>query len=171
MPMQGRRPANPDDMPRTYVDGQRADDLPYRPPPRSPGKQFNEVTAEAALPVLASLLPGGSPLRWSLPSPHGLPGGYPVRISDSRVRLDLPAGVTVEEAVALNKRWTRGDGIDHIDNDGTVHYTEDAQRAVARLHPVLAQPLTLAGLEERVDRLDHCLGKHHRAADTVLPVR
>ncbi len=157
--MRGDPPADPDRRCRIYLDepGHRDDDLAYRVPGLAPGPRYNHVTAAAALPVLTALLPGAPPLRWSAPAPHGLPGGYPVRIGDQAVSLDLPEGVTAEEAIAFNQRMSTGDGIDHIDDDGTVHFTPACQEAVAHIAADIAEPLPIDDIDARAARLDDLL--------------
>jgi Saccharopine dehydrogenase NADP binding domain len=157
--LQCRRPTRAVDRPRTYLgeNGHRGDDLLYRPPLEQQGPGFNRVTAEASLPVLQALLPGAGPLRWCAPSPHGLPGGYPVGIVNRDVRLDLPPSIEKHEAITLNRRWARADGIENIDADGTVHFTSDVHQAVADLDPQLAAPLRLEDVPVRLDRLNYYL--------------
>ncbi len=136
-------PSDPADGPRVYVgeEGERADELAYGAPPMAPGLRYNHVTAAAALPVLLALLPGSEPLRWSTPAPLGLGGGFPVRIEGGAIELDLPPGVDLAEATAFCERIGRGDGVDHIDDDGTVHFTAAAQAAMAPFAPDLTEPL------------------------------
>lgn len=133
--------------------GERADELAYAGQPIPAGLRYNEVTAASALPVMLALLPGAAPLRFSAPAPHGLPGGYPVRIAEGRIDLDLPEGVALAEAVAFNRRIARADGIEAIASDGTVSFTEAARRAVAGLAPELAEPLPPDEAGRRASRL------------------
>ncbi|MFG3053308.1 saccharopine dehydrogenase NADP-binding domain-containing protein [Kitasatospora sp. NPDC048239] len=158
--MQAREPADPEDRCRVYLDedGRREDALAYRAPALEPGVRYNPVTAAAALPVLGALLPGAAPLRWSTPAPLGLPGGYPVRIANGSVALDLPPGLTVDQAVAFNERMGRGDGVERIDEDGTVHFTPACREAVADFAPDLAEPLAVGEMAARAARLDALLG-------------
>ena len=144
--MQATPPADPADGPRVYVgeDGTRADELAYGGPPMQPGLRYNHVTAAAALPVLLALLPDAAPLRWSTPAPLGLPGGFPVRIADRRIELDLPPGLDVDEASEFCRRIAHGDGVDHVDDDGTVHFTEAAKAVMAPVAPDLTEPLPLS---------------------------
>ncbi len=153
--MQSRPPADPADGPRVWIGepGARRDELAYRGPAMAPGIRYNVVTAAAALPVLLALLPGGRMLRWSTPAPLGLPGGYPVRIEDGRVELDLPDGVDLAESAAFCQRIGRGDGLDHIDDDGTAHFTDAAIAALADTAPDLAEPLALDDVERRAARI------------------
>jgi len=154
--MEARGPADPGERCRVYLgeDGHRDDALAYQAAALAPGLRYNAVTAAAAIPVLEALLPGSAPLRWSTAAPGGLAGGYPVLIADGRVTLDLPPGLTQEDAVAFNERMARRDGIDRIDHDGTVHFTAASRQAVASLGTGLAEPLTIDGLHARAAMLD-----------------
>ncbi|WKX69202.1 hypothetical protein [Streptomyces sp. XD-27] len=157
--MQARQPADPEQRCRVYLGegGQRDDSLAYQAPPLAPGPRYNAVTGAAVVPVLEALLPGAAPLRHSTAAPAGLPGGYPVRIADGRVALDLPPGLSEAEAIAFNERMAGGDGVDRIDDDGTVHLTAASHQAVAGIAPDLADPLAIADLAERAARLDSVL--------------
>ena len=91
--MQAREPVSPDERCRVYV-GRRGDEMTASPIARRrwcPGVGYNPVTAAATLPVLeapaarsgaAALVDSGA--RWA-------PGGYPVRIANGSVTLDLAA--------------------------------------------------------------------------------
>jgi hypothetical protein len=157
--MQAREPADPAARPRVWLgeQGRRADDLAYQAPPLAPSLRHNYVTAAAALPVLQALLPGAEPLRWSTPAPGGLPGGYPVRIDGGSIELDLPPGLTRAEAVAFNEQMSRADGVERVDDDGTVYFTAACREAVASVDPGLADPLPISDLEARAARLDAAL--------------
>jgi hypothetical protein len=157
--MQSRLPDDPAARARVYVgeNGVLDDTLPYQAPPLAPSVRYNYVTAASSIPVLHALLPGAAPLLWSTPSPHGLPGGYPVRIAQGEVTLDLPPGVTEEQAVRFNQQQSQADGVEKIDDDGTVHFTEAAREAVAAVDPALAEPLEIGDLTDRAAQLDAAL--------------
>ncbi|MFI9048603.1 saccharopine dehydrogenase NADP-binding domain-containing protein [Streptomyces sp. NPDC053427] len=157
--MQARRPADPERLCRVHLgeDGRRDDSLAYQAPPLAPGLRYNVVTGAAVVPVLEALLPGAGPLRHSTAAPAGLPGGYPVRIVDGSVALDLPPGLSEADAIAFNERMAAGDGVDRIDADGTVHFAEACHQAVAGIAPDLAHPLALDDLAARAARLDSVL--------------
>jgi len=158
--MQARPPADPGARCRVYLgeEGARDDALAYAAPPLPPGPRYNVVTAAAAIPVLEALLPGATSLRCSTAAPMGLPGGYPAQIANGEVALDLPPGLAEDEAVVFNERLARGDGIDHIDGDGTVHLTAACHEAVAAIAPDLADPMSVDDLATRAARLDAVLG-------------
>jgi hypothetical protein len=157
--MQSRLPDDPAARARVYVgeNGVLDDTVAYQAPPLTPSVRYNYVTAASSIPVLHALLPGAAPLLWSTPSPHGLPGGYPVRIAQGEVTLDLPPGVTEEQAIRFNQQQSQADGVEKIDDDGTVHFTEAAREAVAAVDPALAEPLEIGDLEARAAQLDAAL--------------
>ena len=157
--MQSRLPDDPAARARVYVgeDGILDDTLAYQAPPLAPSVRNNYVTAASSIPVLHALLPGAGPLRWSTPSPHGLPGGYPVRIDKGEIALDLPPGLTEEQAIRFNDQQALADGVERIDDDGTVHFTESCREAIAAIDPSLADPLEIGDLEARAVQLDAAL--------------
>ncbi len=60
------------------------------------------------------------------PGPGGLPGGYPVLVSRKGVRPAPIPGLSLAEAIALNEKSHRFDGIDRIEADGTVVFDPGA---------------------------------------------
>jgi hypothetical protein len=75
------------------------------------GEELNDVTTSTAIPLLLSLLSGGT-LRTSIPGVAKLPGGYPFLLRRGKFSLQLPSGITLEEAIEHNKRGERLDGLD-----------------------------------------------------------
>lgn len=158
--VQSRMPVDPADRPMVWLGDEalgqqvsRRDELPYLAEPIAPGWAYNSLAAAAALPVLRALLPGGEPLRMSVPAPHGMFGGFPMVISDGGAELDLPAGVSLAECQALCDRAARGDGIERVDADGTVHFTEAAIEAITPFAPDLVEPLRLDQIDQRARRI------------------
>lgn len=153
--MTAEPPPDPELRVRVYLGeaGERADDLAYQGFSFPPGIEYNVVTAASAVPVLLALLPEAEPLRFSVPAPLGLPGGYPVRIVGGQVEIDLPPGVELDETIAFHQRLARGDGIEAIAQDGTVSFTEEARAAVAPIDPKLAEPLAPADVMQRYELL------------------
>ena len=85
--------------------------------------------------------------------PRGLPGGYPVRVRRSGVDLFLPQGITREEAVRINEDAQRGDGIERIGSDGTVHYTDKVIQIMKEVLDYDLKPLRFDEIDERCDDL------------------
>ncbi|HLJ14147.1 MAG TPA: hypothetical protein VKV15_06595 [Bryobacteraceae bacterium] len=122
--------------------GARADQLAYEGVPLNSDPSLNALSAASALPVIRALLPGARPARLSVPGPLGMPGGYPVKIESGQIELDLPPGLSANEAVLFQQRCAQEDGIDCIDRDGTVHFTEQLRAALSQIDPALAEPLS-----------------------------
>ncbi len=97
-----------------------------------------------------------------MPGPLGLPGGYPVVLSNARVEFDLPPGQDLEEAIAFNQRMGRHDGVEAIAEDGTVSFTERAAGQVREIAPWLTAPLHPDEALGRASRLRELLA--HPAA-------
>ena len=143
--MEAKMPSDPGECCRVYLgeEGRRSDELAYQGYPITPGIDFNIITAAAALPAILALLPGAEPLRFSVPAPKALPGGYPVVISGEQVQLDLPENVDFQEVVDFHRKLTRHDGVEEITPEGTVLFTDEARQAVKDIDPHLCEPLTL----------------------------
>jgi hypothetical protein len=93
---------------------------------------IHSLTAATTLPVLAALSGAGDQAS-HVPAPGGLPGGYPVVVREGRVDvIELP-GCPLTDAIALNERSHAWDGIDRIEEDGTVVLREDSAAALRRL--------------------------------------
>lgn len=97
---------------------------------RPVGVASTYITAGSASKNILAVLADSQELTHA-PGPCGLPGGYPVRLSASGVRLALPEGLTTEEAVRINEAGQRAEGVERIENDGTVVFT-DTTRAVIK---------------------------------------
>jgi hypothetical protein len=118
----------------------------YRALPR---QELNEIAGHAAARLLADLL-SGQATHTSLPGPLGLPGGYPVMVQDGQIRLNLPAGVSQEQAVDWNTRAGERDGI--TVRDGRVGYTPRAADELALYLPDIAAGWPAEALDEVGDQ-------------------
>ncbi|MEZ0076057.1 hypothetical protein [Planotetraspora sp. GP83] len=80
-----------------------------RPLRSLPRAELNDRAGGPAA-LLVSAVLGDAEARMSVPGPLGLPGGYPVVVSGPEIRLDLPAGMSEDVAVAWNHRMSVLDG-------------------------------------------------------------
>ena len=153
-------PPDPQDGCRVYIgeEGIRADELAYEGHPWPAGFHLNELTATSSLPVLDALLPGAKRLRFTCPGIDGNPGGYPVSIEGTQVTYDLPPDLTLSDAIAINTRHVRDEGIERTEDDGTVIYTEKARAVMADIAPELTEPLEPDQAMARFPRLLEALG-------------
>ena len=83
------------------------------------------------------------------PGPEGLPGGYPVRLSAEGAEVVLPDGITKEEAIKINEEAQKYDGIEKINEDGTVVCTDHAAQIMKEVFDYDCKEL----------KLDECEGK------------
>jgi len=113
------------------------DDQPYEPvaellrPIRSgPRSVLNGLGATATAAVVRALADGG---RWvgHLPGPAGLPGGFPAQLDDGALSLRLPAGTSLDSALAWTDRVSTLDGAS-VGVDGTVRFTDQALEMLRR---------------------------------------
>ncbi|HKK08306.1 MAG TPA: hypothetical protein VKA44_05420, partial [Gemmatimonadota bacterium] len=96
-----------------------AEGLLLEPWPLPGGPAWGRLTAACSVRLARAVL-GPGRTRLHAPSPGGLPGGYPVLAGGGDVRPAPIEELSLEEAVALNERSHRFDGIEAIEEDGTV---------------------------------------------------
>lgn len=116
-----------------------------------PFRDLNVVSGGSAVPVLLALA-GKGECRSHVPGPGGLPGGYPVRVSRSGVALDLPRGLSEDEAVAWNRRFEALDGAS-VSGAGRVTYSDRARAAIGRHDARLAGGFDVDDVEEACSAL------------------
>jgi hypothetical protein len=81
------------------------------------------ITAASATVVFQSMINDIEAIT-HVPGPNGLPGGYPVKVNANGVEVLLPPGLSLEAAIHINEEGLRFDGIERIEEDGTVIFTE-----------------------------------------------
>jgi len=128
--------------PRIFVDYDEIDvhALPARPGVAQ-GRELNALSAAHAMEIISAFLPEAPTLRTSAPGPLGMPGGWPVCISDHIVTLDLPPALNRHTALRHQIEAARDDGIERIEDDGTVHFTDALQSALPLACQALGAPL------------------------------
>ncbi|MET9858951.1 hypothetical protein ABZY93_06420 [Streptomyces smyrnaeus] len=114
-------------------------------------QELNVVNGHVTALLLDALLTRRE-VRMNLPGPHGLPGGYPVRVHDRRVLLDLPRGWTRERAAEANQRWGRHDGV-VVDESGKVSFFRRGGEDIGPLVPELAGSLRAGDVPELLPEL------------------
>lgn len=92
------------------------------------GAAFSSTTGIlAARAALALLDESGEFRRLHVPAPRGLPGGYPVRVNNKGIRLDLPEEWSLTEAIAVMESAQQRDGVQRIGEDGSVYFADYAK--------------------------------------------
>jgi hypothetical protein len=90
--------------------------------PAGPVTHF--LTAGSALRLLRALATEAE-LYLHAPAPKGLPGGYPILAGRAGVRPAPIPGFSLDEAIAINTRSHRFDGIERIESDGTAIFVSE----------------------------------------------
>jgi hypothetical protein len=133
----GHEPNSPPPfLAKVYADGEAVPDATVREYLTAPfalpdGRATHMLTAAATIATIDALL-SRTPRRLHVPAPGGRPGGYPVLISRAGIELDLPAGVSETDAIAINAVAARWDGIEQISADGTLTLTTAAADEIER---------------------------------------
>jgi hypothetical protein len=97
------------------------------------GRAIAQRTASSAA-KNALLLLGETPVRTHTSAPVGMVGGYDVCLSKAGVEILWPEPLSPDEAKAVNERAQVGDGIERIEDNGTVRFTE---AAASVMHEIL----------------------------------
>jgi len=103
-----------------------------QPCPISYGLEFNFLTASSADKLLAAFVRRAEVFMHA-PAPHGLVGGYPVRIAGGTVELDLPPEWSAAQAEACNLSALPWDGIELVEADGSVTFTAETAQGLYAL--------------------------------------
>lgn len=119
---------------------------------RVKGLAGQSVTASSATAMLHAVASRSGQVVHG-PGPLGLVGGYPIRVSPTGFLVDLPAGLTLDEAIDINRRCQRYDGIESVDDDGTVRMTEASSKIMREVIGYDCRPYRPDECEERADEL------------------
>ena len=101
-------------------------------PPTPPGNQSDQMVAASAVKNIAAIINDTNEITHS-PGPKGLPGGYPIRLNAQGVEIVLPDELTLEEAIKINEEAQKFDGIERIESDGTVVYTDKSVKIMREM--------------------------------------
>jgi len=123
-----------------------------QPCPLPDGPAWGAFSAAAAASFIEALLAPDRSHQHAA-GPCGLPGGYPVTVGGGRIELRDVPGVPRAEAVAVNQRSHRFDGIDRIREDGTVVFTASASAAIRDALGYDCTELIPGEVAERADEL------------------
>jgi hypothetical protein len=95
-----------------------------------------EISGASGVPLFLAMAHGRA---WTghVPGPHGLPGGYPVKLNAGVLDLDLPSALTRNEAIAWNLRYEEESGL-VVSPDGRATYTGVLRERLRTLSPALA---------------------------------
>ncbi|GGK49531.1 hypothetical protein [Salinarimonas ramus] len=116
------------------------------------------LTASSAVRVVEAMATDSGILAHA-PAPDGLPGGYPVRVYRDGGVLDLDESLDRAEAIRINEDCQRADGIEAIEDDGTVVFTEPEMAIMKSMLGYECRRMALADVEDWAEEL----GSKYRA--------
>lgn len=110
------------------------------------------VTASSATAVLRALADRVERVVHA-PGPLGLVGGYPVRVAPTGISIDLPEGLSLDDAVEINRECQKYDGIEAVESDGTVRFTAESAEIMRKLLGYDCDAMALDECEGRAEEL------------------
>lgn len=108
-----------------------------------------DISGASGVPLFVALALGKD-WQGHVPGPNGLSGGYPVRLSNGTLRLDLPPGITEAEAIAWNTAFEAANGV-VVGKDGMVRFTGRVAELLGRASPDLAAGFAMADFDAACD--------------------
>ena len=108
--------------------------------------------------------------RLHVPGPNGLPGGYPVQVSNAGIQLDLPDDLSIDRAMEINSRSHRFDGIERIETDGTVVFTEKTTSTLNELFGFSVERMKPAESHQHATELIARFYEYASEQGVVLPI-
>jgi len=116
-----------------------------------------DISGASGVPIALALAAGRDWIG-HVPGPGGLPGGYPVRLAGGALDLDLPPGLTRDDALSWNARYEEENGL-VVGADGKAQYTGALADALRAVSPDLAGGFRLADLESAYKAMATLRGK------------
>ena len=129
-----------------------ADEILFASYPLPPGPVIHFLTAACTVHLMRACF-SAEPITLHAPAPQGLPGGYPVMVSSKGVQIAPIHGLSLAEAIKINERSHRFDGIERIEEDGTVVYCPAAVEIMRTTLGYNCPRLPPADAEERAGEL------------------
>ncbi|PBB95658.1 hypothetical protein [Mesorhizobium sp. WSM3862] len=125
------------------------------------GIEGNSVTASSATAVLRALADRVERVVHA-PGPLGLVGGYPVRVAPRGISIDLPEGLSLDDAVEINRKCQKYDGIEAVESDGTVRFTAESAEIMRELLGYDCDAMAPDECEDRANELTAKYAEYRR---------
>lgn len=123
--------------PRVWLDGHEIHDVHSRfSAVQLAPEPVIDISGASGVPLFLAMA-AGRDWRGHAPGPLGLPGGYPIRLQGGVLDLDLPDGLSREEAIAWNAAFEQANGL-VVDANGQVHFTGAVEAIMRSVSPALA---------------------------------
>ena len=133
-------------VPRVWIDGvEECDPLSRFADLRLTPEPAIEISGSAGVPLMLAMAAGRGTIHAHAPGPLGLPGGYPIVWRDGVLDLDLPPGITRDEAIAFNLAFEQATGM--VVADGIARYTGRLRDLLHAVSPELAKGFAVKDLE------------------------
>jgi len=113
-----------------------------------PGRHCHPIVASSVVKNIWHLLFDTGELSFA-PGPNGEVGGYPMRMSARGVEIVLPEGITLQEARKINNDAQKNDGVEGIEADGTIVFTDTAYNLMKEILGYDCKALKLEDSEAR----------------------
>lgn len=120
--------------------------------PRTEGAEVSPVVASSGAKIIMSMINNTREII-NLPGPNGLPGGYPTRVSSEGIEVVLPNDISLQEAIQINEGSNRCDGIEKIDEEGNIIFTEKSYRVMKDTLGYDCRVLKMKALDEEQEKL------------------
>jgi hypothetical protein len=120
---------------------------------RPVGIANNPVVASSACKIIMGILLDTKELGHA-PGPNGLPGGYPIKLSSEGVEVFVPEGLTLEKAIRINEEGQAFDGVESIEDDGSVVITDKSAEIFKKLLDFDCKVYKVEEVESKAKELD-----------------
>jgi len=116
------------------------------------GRSIHPTVASSAVKNMLAMMNDTGELTHA-PGPNGLIGGYPVRLSAKGADVFLPEGLEMGEAIRINEEAQKFDGIEKINEDGSVVFTDKAYQMMRDVIGYDCKKLEVKDSEQRAEEL------------------
>jgi hypothetical protein len=110
------------------------------------------ITASSAAQNVLALLNPSDKLEHA-PGANGLLGGSPVRFHPGKVEVIPPEGLTIHDVEEINRKGLKYDGIEKIQDDGTVLFTKKTVTILQELLKINMESMKISEIEEMAKKL------------------
>lgn len=133
--------------PRVWIDGDEVQDVFQRfEDVQLTREPAIEISGASGVPLLLALA-AGREWRGHMPGPDGRPGGYPVKLRDGELALDLPPGVDEAEAIRWNRAFEERGGM-VVGEGGDVRFTGCLSTSLEEYDSSLARGFNVRDIEQ-----------------------
>jgi hypothetical protein len=116
-------------------------------------REYTQLISASSVAIVFDSLTGRTHEVIHAPGPNGLPGAYPLRAGTQGLEIVLPPGLTLEEAIRINQVGQKLDGVEKIEQDGTVYFTEKNMLILKETLGYECRRMPLLEVEERAKEL------------------